>query len=285
MPRFNAQRNGSSLGFPWIAVPRPEMLTVRNEQMHALAVSAGAAHQRQLVEHCFQFAPRLCQLRGAAAVARLVAEGVQRARAAGWQHRGPMRFWVEMMLTQGSRWHDDPQLRAVNRHLDRTDLAEHFRADLVYEALQAHLACADGADKHGAREALQRVLAADWTAVTTPAPAPETRALALLAQLHPRKLEVVGQDAATRLVRSAGEACHRLGLNPDEAQVLISGLMFGFGHGVLADPMLPWVQQTLQPEPGSRQRCARLARKTRWYVRAVLAYWAEGHGTAERGVA
>jgi len=250
------------------------MLTIRSEQLRALGRVAAEGFEDRMVEHAAAFAPRLFLLRGPVPMRRLVRQGIERARLHGFDLRGPVRFWIEMMMAHGSLWHDDPQLACVHRHLARSDLQQNFRADLVYESLLEYVEHVEGPDKVQARGALQGISAADWSELLKPAADPSARARALLQTLNPTKVDVVGDDAIQRVVAAAGQACRLLSIDPAEGQVLLSGLMFGFGHGVLEDPLYPWVASTLRPGPSGTLRCRRLARKTRVYVRAVLAHWA-----------
>lgn len=250
------------------------MLIIRDAQMRAFGEAAATAFEAGLVERCREYAPRLAAVRGDDALRRTVRLGVARARAHGFDLRGPVRFWVETMLACGSGWHADPALAPVTRTLARHDLQQNFRADLVHESLIAHLTRIDGADKRDAREALARLLALDWAEALATAPDPAPRALELMRAVHPKKAAAAGPAALETIVRQAGDHCARLGIDAGDGQVLLAGLMFGFGHEVLDDPMYPWVAATLQPDRGSGAwRCRALALKTRRYVRAVLLYW------------
>lgn len=252
------------------------MLTIRTEQLQVLGEASALAYESGLVEHCRGFAPRLHALRGDAALRRLVRLGVSRAQAEGFDHRGPVRFWVELMLAYGSEWHSDPQLWRITRGLARREMQQNFRADMLFEGMLEHGALVDGPSKQHARGCLERIAQAEWAALLRPDAEPEIRALALLEQLHPQKFEAVGLPAVRQVVRAAAGHCARLSVDAPQGQVLFAGLMFGFGHGVLEDPMYPWVSQTLRPRASASDdlRCRRLARKTRLYVRAVLQHWA-----------
>jgi hypothetical protein len=252
------------------------MLTIRTEQLQALGEASARAYESALVDHCRGFAPRLHALRGDTAFRRLVRLGVSRAQQEGFDHRGPVRFWVELMLAFGSEWHSDPQLWRITRGLARREMQQNFRADLLFDGMLEHGEMVDDPARQHARASLERIGGADWAALLRPDADPETRALALLEELHPRKFEAVGLPAVHQVVQAAAGHCARLGVDAARGQVLFAGLMFGFGHGVFEDPMYPWVSQTLRPQGGAGDelRCRRLARKTRLYVRAVLQHWA-----------
>lgn len=250
------------------------MLTIRDEQLRTFGRAAQTSFESTLVAHARAFAPRLAALRGDAAVQALVRRAMVDARAHGFDLRGPARFWVEMALAYGVRWYDDPRLESVNGPLRRVDLGQCFRADLVYEALMAHVAQVEGRDKERARAALTALVTIDWrTELSMPAP-PEVQLQAVVARLPEACRDALGAPVRLRLVRSASEACGQLAIDCPGCAVLVSGLMLGFGHGVLDDPMYPWVLGTLRSgRAGAVKRCEALARKTRWYLRATLDHW------------
>ncbi|MCW5611979.1 MAG: hypothetical protein KIS83_15095 [Rubrivivax sp.] len=250
------------------------MLIMRQEQMHALREVAASNFEAALVERGRQFAPRLAALRGAQAMQRLVVAAVRHARVHGFDRRGPVRFWVEMSLAHGLRWFDDPQLEPVNRHLAEREPDQLARAERVHAALLAHVARADGEARVLARQALAELLALDWKTLLAPQPDPAATAIAVMQVVHPHRARLLGQATLNRVAIAAGAACRELGIEVQRGQVLLAVLMIGFGHGVLEDPMYPWVRSTLADgtAPAAR-RCEALARKTRRYARAVLDHW------------
>lgn len=251
------------------------MLTIRDDQLSVLREVSAQNFQAALVEHAQGFAPRLATLRGEQALQQLVGAAFGHARAHGFDLRGPVRFWVEMSLAHGLRWFDDPQLVAVTGPLADRHLDQLARAERVHQALLEHLSQTDGEGRSEARRALRGLLALDWKTLLSHQDDSTAAAIATMRAVHPRRAEVVGQVALQSIAIAASAACRALGLDRPDCHVLLTGLMFGFGHGVLDDPMYPWVRSTLEGARATAdRRCEALARKTRRYIRATLGHWA-----------
>lgn len=246
-------------------------IVIRREQMHLLAEVPWRVFEDRLVEHLSGFAPRLYELRGAEGLRRVARSGIARARAHGFTRRGPVRFWVELMFALGHRFDDDPQLAWVATALQRPAADEQARASAMYGAMRGYLGQVEGPDKAWAIAALRRVAAAPWATMVEPGEAFEDQALAAMQRIWPEKVAAVGGAALRRVVATAEAAAAARGVDDPAGRALLVGLMFGFGHGVLDDPLYPWVDDTLQSgrHADANQRAERLSAKTRIYVQAI----------------
>lgn len=255
------------------------MLTIRTEQLRALGGVSLQAFEDQLVEHCRGFAPRLYALRGEPTLRRVVRSGMQRAREIGFMRRGPTRFWIELMLAFGHAFDTDPQLAWAAAALHGEAQDELQRAAAVFAAMQDYQHLVDGEGKAAALAALRRVAATPWADLVGDGGLPfEPQALQAMQLVYPEKAAAVGADALRRIVSLAEAAAARHDIQHPAGRALIAGLMFGFGHGVLDDPLYPWVAATLQSgrHGSGDQRAERLAAKTRIYVEAMAAHYADG---------
>ena len=251
-------------------------LVVRREQMHVLAAVPLGVFEDRLVEHLRQFASRLYELRGEAGIRAVARSGISRARSRGFTRRGPVRFWLELMFAFGHRFDDDPQLAWVPLALAAPAADELARASALYTAMQDWQARVDGPDKASAIEALRRVAAAPWATLVGPGEPFEEEALAAMQRIYPEKAAAVGEVALRSVVDAAEAASAARGIDGRAGRALLAGLMFGFGHGVLDDPLYPWVDKTLQGgrHADGNQRAERLSAKTRIYVQAIAAHLA-----------
>jgi hypothetical protein len=104
----------------------------------------------------------------------------------------------------------------------------------------------------------------------------EEHALAALQRIWPEKVAAVGGAALCRVVAAAEAAAAARGVDDPAGRALLAGLMFGFGHGVLDDPLYPWVDDTLHNgrHADANQRAERLSAKTRIYVHAIAEHLA-----------
>ena len=247
-------------------------LVIRREQMQRLASVPKAVFEDHLVEHLRQFAPRLFEMRGEAAIRGVVQHGIASAHDRGFTTRGPVRFWVELMFAFGCRFDDDPQLAWVPAALARPAVDERARAAALYAAMQDWQVRVEGVDKAAAIAALRRVAAAPWTSMVDANGPFVDEALAAMQRIYPEKASAVGGDALRRVVAAAEAAADRHGIDDRAGRALLAGLMFGFGHGVLDDALYPWIDDTLKSarHADANQRAERLAAKTRIYVQAMV---------------
>ncbi len=245
------------------------MLKVSSQQMKSLAEVPRHIYARELVEHLRVFAPRLFELRGEAAILAVAEAGIDTAIEHGFTLRGPVRLWVELMFCHGHRFHTDPALPCAHSLRESAALHENERARLLFEVMQAHAAAADGKDKAQLIGSLATLANGDWDA-TMANPRVHAQPAAALARVFPQRCTRIKPTAMKALLDQARQACETHALEPPGAPFLLAGLFIGFGHGVIDDPLYPWVGSTLTaPQVDGERRTTALALKAKAYVQAV----------------
>lgn len=246
------------------------MLVIRREQQRLLADVPLGVFEDNLVAHLGGFAPRLFEIRGEACIRSVARAGIVEARKQGFTRRGPVRFWVELMFAFGHRFDTDPQLGWVASALAGQG-DEPQRAAALHGAMQRYLTRIEGPGKSWAIAALRRVAAAPWATLVGPGEPFAAAAFAAIEHIYPEKAAAVGAAALGRIVERAETAAEAHGVAGRPGRALLAGLMFGFGHGVLDDPLYPWVGATLEPgrHADGDRRAERLSTKTQGYVRAI----------------
>src|ERR1035438_5788295 len=109
------------------------MWLIRQAQMSALQQAGEKAFREELVRHSQEFAPELCRAAGEDNVRAAVDRGMIAARGYGFTLRGPLRFYVELMLSLGSGMDTDPQLPWLEEELARRGDDELTRATRLFE--------------------------------------------------------------------------------------------------------------------------------------------------------
>lgn len=251
------------------------MLNMSSQQMGALAEVPRHGFASELVDHLRGFAPRLVELRGDAAVQAVVEAAIERAMHQGFDLRGPVRLWVELVFCHGHRFDTDPALPWADSLLDSVGLHQNERARLLFEAMQAHQAAVDGEDQGDLIASLGVLASADWEAMLA-SPRAQAQPAVALAQVFPRRCQGLDPARLQALVDEATSACEAHALTDPGAPFLLSGLFLGFGHGVLDDPLYPWVGSTLAaPAADATHRTTALARKAKAYVQAAHQHLAQ----------
>ena len=249
------------------------MLTLSPGAHRALSDQGRDRFAQELARHAEGYAPGLSRVVGRAGMLRVAASWIDRAGAHGFTMRGPTRLFAELALTFGSAFDHDPQLPWARQILGDRDLDEMQRARSLFTAAHEFLDETAGPDDVHSFAALR-----DLRRMTAMPDGDESRSLEarivdVLGKGHPAKARCVGEAAMRRLVAGARQTCARHGLTGDPPVLLLTGMMFGFGHGVAEDPLYPWVGRTLKRVPTTAEdgRVDHLARKVMIYVEAMLA--------------
>lgn len=254
------------------------MLRIRQEQFQAIRTHSRIQFEREMVQHLGTFAPRLFEIRGEPAFSQLVHSGIQTAAGYGFTNRGPIRFYLETMVALGSEFDTDPQLQDVIRTLGQTDEADQMkRADQLFQDVSRFLEKTKGPKNRYAIQALERLRLLKRY---PPAGSPESLQSELIERMqrtYPQKCLTVGEEPLRILIDSASNQARRaLDVNTPAGISMLTALMFALGHGVMRDPLYPWVAQTLtDPVYGDpTQRIERLYRRANTYLDATLDYLA-----------
>ena len=182
------------------------MLIVRAEQMQVFEVQAAREFEDQMVAHVQTFAPRLSEVVGEEAVRETVKRGVRQARRYGFTNRGPVRFYIESMVSLGSDFDTDPQLPGVPEILeDRVDSDQMARADRLFERIHEFYVSAMGPRNEYGIAALHRIANANPDElIGSDGPFPD-RVLSALQNIYPQKFWFVG-EARLRILVDRGVA-------------------------------------------------------------------------------
>jgi hypothetical protein len=252
------------------------MLTISRSQYETLGDAVLNAFKRDLIVHCKNFSPRLCEVIGDDQLTVVVNHTVEVARGYGFTKRGPIRLFAEMTLLFGSFFDTDPQYPWVSRILANPEQRTEMQlVHQLYRATLDYLNAVNGPEDSYTLQALKYLsdLSQQQLPVTQ-----NNFTLDLLRYLHhvyPEKVQFSGDVAAAALIESGSAKAVQYGFNGLRARALLCILMFAFGHGCVKDPLYPWIARTLSdpnlPDPESRAR--RLERKaTTWLGRVIASF-------------
>ncbi len=223
------------------------MLVIRREQMDVFRAAVRRAFEDAMVTHLADFSPLLFQAVGEAQVRTAVQQGMTQAVAYGFDQRGPVRLYLELMLLFGSRFDTDPQYPWATAALtDREAGSQMQRAEYLYEQAQAYRQAVAGPAGAYERRALKALRA--WTASLPPLPPGDLGAALLgeIAAIYPEKADYVGTEALATLLRKAHDGARNQRFRTPRALTLVATLMVALGHGCGADPLYPWIGRTLR---------------------------------------
>jgi hypothetical protein len=250
------------------------MWTIRQEQTEAFRQYHLKKFVDEMVEHLAKFSPQHYKVVGEPSMRQVIRLGMDNAGKYGFTDRGPVRFYVELMLMFGSYFDTDPQHPWATAVLNRTDLADQgVRADRLFDAMSRYCAQVVEPERERLIETLRRFKSAHIGEYLRPGINREEAMCRCALSSCPTRCQYLGELVVRRLVRAAIELASRLGFASDRGIALVVVLTFVAGHGFYKDPQYPWILQGLdssrQPDP--EKRLDDLCSKSYLYLEQVLA--------------
>jgi TPR repeat protein len=222
------------------------LLIIRKAKIESLREMAMGAFREEMLVHLGEYSPRLSKGLGEASMREVVRVGIDRARGYGFSFRGPVRLYLELMLSFGSHFDTDPQYRWAGEILaDADEGSQMERAEALYEKAVEYWEQVVGPDDAyllAARKNMvsfvQHPLLFAWNDFVT-------SMLEGIAYVYPQKAAYIGNQALEALIREAIGCAERHRLPTDQGWSLIVALMLAFGHGCDKDLLCPWIAGAL----------------------------------------
>ena len=199
-----------------------------------------------MVEHLRDFAPKHCEQMGDDGLRRIVALGMDRAAEHGFTNRGPVRYYIELILMFGCDFPRDSLLPWAGTNMDEmAGEDQSTRAERVYADVCQYLEEVAGPDNTLASQALSKIAEQrlrDFHRVDLDF---ELRVIAELEAVYPEKCRHAGSEALRVMIRRAKAEAQSWSVDTDAGRGVFIWLMFLFGCGFAADPQFPWVSEIL----------------------------------------
>lgn len=254
------------------------MLLIRTEQIDKLKQAALVNFENEMLCHLSEFSPPLLKAIGEVQMRETIKLGIEKAYSYGFNFRGPVRLYLELMLLFGSHFDTDPQYAWAALILnDRESEPQMDRADRLYQKTMDYRRKVAGPDDVYTLTALNNiwVMAKGPLLVSTEQLAPSL--LNTIRQIYPQKAEYVGTQALENLIHKAIGGAQHQQFDSVRGIALVSILMLAFGHGCGNDPLYPWIANTLKDEtiPDAQAKATRLERKALIWLQHVMKNFGE----------
>lgn len=195
----------------------------------------------EMLAHSRGFAPTICKVLSDDQLRSFVRHTLERCKSWGFTWRGPVRTVIEMSFLFGSDFDTDPQFPWAGEIL-RSPGGQMERATKLYHKTLAYQDAVSG-------WAGQRALMRWWHSGSSLQLAERSAAADMVLHMQnifPEKADEVGELGLQQLAHSGIIKARQLGMHDVKRQGFVVGLMFGFGHGCIDDPLLPMIRPRLQ---------------------------------------
>ena len=250
------------------------MLTIRPDQVESIRHHHLQKFEDEMVEHLKKFAPRHWKVMGEPAGRQVIKLGIAQAEQYGLTNRGPVRFYIELMLMFGSYFDADPQHPWASEVLSSSEAVhQDVKAKRLYEAMNTYMSKVVEPERQHLREAVRPLLDAQFEDVVKPGADLEHVILDALHSTCPARWEYVGKRTLKRMVQHGFMLAKDHGFESDKGRVLMVILALVVGHRFPDDPLNPWIVRRLtNPRwPDPNKQVDELASKSLLYLKHILA--------------
>lgn len=255
------------------------MLIIRREQMDILRAAAMDAFGEAMADHLGGFSPLLCNAVGPEQLRKAIRLGIERAGGYGFDCHGPVRLYLELMLLFGSYFDTDPQYPwAAEILADRDSGPQMQRAARLYEQALDYRRQVSGPEDAYTLNALKNIRAFASQPLSFAPDELVSVMLGEIALIYPEKAAYVGHEGLSALIRKAGQGARNMRFKSPSEMALVVLVMLVFGQGCGADPLYPWIAQTLRDETTNDPavKAKRLETKTMAWLEQMMGYIGRG---------
>ena len=250
------------------------MLVIRAKQMGVLQEVALNSFESEMLEHLADFSPSLFKAVGEEGMRETIRFGIAKAANYGFTFRGPVRFYLELMLLFGSYFDTDPQYPWANEILSNRDSDSQMQcADLLYDKTMDYRQKVFGQEDAYTLQALGEIalLAQHPLAISKDNFMQDM--LREIERIYPQKAAYVGREGLEALIHNGFGVAKRQRFTTVRGVVLIILLMLFFGHGCSNDLLYPWIAKSLKDDgqTDTDAREMRLEKNALTWLEQVLA--------------
>ena len=246
-------------------------MIIRTAQMEEFSKGMSRSFEDEMVEHLAEFSPPLFKVIKEDQMRLAVRFGIEQAGKYGFDFRGPIRLYLELMLLFGSHFDTDPQYPWANAILI-DDAPQMQRAEKLHEQTAQYQEKVSGEDAANTRKALEGLSVMARNPTTSAPNNFVTDIRREMNRVFPQKTSYIGEEGITALIYEGRAEAKKYNFPTVRGEGLIVVLMFAFGHGCTGDLLYPWISNTLNDEKivDSTAREARLEKKAVTWLDHVL---------------
>jgi len=249
-------------------------MIIRKAQIEELSKVLLRAFEDEMVLHLAEFSPALFNVIKEDQLRVVIRFGIKQADEYGFNFRGPIRLYLELMLLFGSHFDTDPQYPWAGEILKDQDSAPQMqRAERLYEKTLDYQEKVSGSNASNTHKALEGLLITARDSAKFPSNGFDESVIHNeMKRVFPQKAKYIGKDGLTALIHEGKTEAEKYDFPTFRGKAMIVVLMFAFGHGCTDDPLYPWISRTLNDEqiidPKAREK--RLEKKAVTWLEHVL---------------
>lgn len=249
------------------------MWIIRQEQIEAFRRDHRQRFEDDMVAHLVKFAPKQWQVIGDQTGREVIRLGMKQAGRHGFNSRGPVRLYVDLMFVLGSYFDTDPQLPWAASILQTLEMAgEMVRAQWLFNEFKEYAARVLGSENRYFTQALRHLNEIAIEDLIIPGILLEDSALRAFQTIYPQVYWYLGEGRLKTIIQQSFAVGLSYGFNSDKAMLLMVGLSCFMGHGFTLDPLCGWIGRRMDGTrfPDADKRTEELYGKALLFMKYVL---------------
>ncbi len=249
-------------------------MIIRQQQMDSFEQDGVRRFEDEMLAHLKSVSARHCEVIGDEKVRTAIRLGLENSKKYGFDTRGPVRFFIELMFMFGGYFDTDVQYPWASEALNSPDYPQQmFRADHLHGKMLEYLNAVSGPGDVYAKRAMRETVR-----LVSEAPAHaalgRSELLSRLPQVYPEKCAWLGAGRLGDVIDGGMDVARANGITAARGLGLFALLAFAMGHRFAGDPLYPWIANTLQNPliTDANARAEVVEKKSLLYLNRVLEY-------------
>lgn len=219
-------------------------IQITNEQLKKLEPSVLDRYITELVTHCDEKFPYLKKTMGAENLEQVLRKGINKANEQGFTQRGPVKFYIDLLIVFGWSFETDPQYAWIIGALEKQQhLTQLDSTSLLYDHTIKYLNNISGERSQYLFDAAIELDQLTLDAINLPRENYIQQVHAFLERVYPQKYHNTQSDNLTLLIKQGiTKSYHEYNFVESNHVSLVVLLMFLLGHEFDYDPFYVWAR-------------------------------------------
>lgn len=219
-------------------------IKIKEKQLKKLEPYALDNYISELVVHCDECYPYLRKTMEESRLRQVLKDCVEKAEQSGFTQRGPVQFYIDMMIAFGAGFETDPQYPWIQKALaDNKHLSQIEQSSRLHRLTSDYFDQILGPQSQHFFEAAEKIEQLNVEELHVYKTGFSSYMLKIMQECYPQKYETSGAPALAVLIEQAEQkALQSYGIDQARPTGVIVLLMYLLGHQFDHDPFYSWAR-------------------------------------------
>ncbi|CQH07443.1 hypothetical protein [Yersinia mollaretii] len=181
------------------------MMAFSEGQLELLKTLSFKGYVSEVVSHCELMYPALVSLQGQERFSLHIEKAIALAKKTGFTQRGPVRFYIDMMILLGSNFEHDPQHQWAEFNKINSASSQLEKSISMYNILEQYIGAIYGESNCFFEQSLVRLRNLDVSHISDNKKNYRDNTHELLNYIHPQRYNLLGNGAVDALIYFSDE--------------------------------------------------------------------------------